>query len=99
MKTRIEDAFDKWFKEEKWDLMLGDFKDFKQGFIAGAEFMQSEVEKLKAQNEIMRDLMYRLYNALNFAHGYIDPRENKRTDKLCMEALCEYESLNKLGEV
>ena len=47
------------------------------------------MEKLK----VAEALMYKLYNALNCAHGYIDPNENKRTDKLCMEALCEYEKI------
>jgi hypothetical protein len=105
LKTRIEDA-----AKEYGDKAMGNMSprndnygishyNLIQGFIAGAEFMQGEVDKIKEKNEIISILMYKLYNALNCAHGYIDPYENKRTDKICMEALCEYEAFKKVGEV
>jgi hypothetical protein len=113
MKTRIEEEAEKWWYKPLNDSMNSDgafdkdmfrYKDLGkqngiQGFIAGAEFRQKEIKELEAQNEIMKSLMYKLYNALNCAHGYIDPYENKRTDKICMEALCEYEAFKKVGEV
>lgn len=113
MKTRIEEAAEKWWYKPLNDSINSDgtfdkdmfrYKDLGkqqaiQGFIAGSKFMQGEVDKIKEQNEIISILMYKLYNALNCAHGYIDPYENKRTDKICMEALCEYENFKKNLEV
>jgi hypothetical protein len=105
MKTRIEEVADEYVKQydnepdKSWSRL---------DFIAGAEFMLGDNEKLrddnfvlaetlratengynelKAQNEVIKSLMHKLYFALNCAHGYIDPYKNKRTDKLCMEVL------------
>lgn len=53
-------------------------------WVEACRLKNKEIEDLKNINE-------KLFYALNCAHGHIDPRENKRTDKLCMEALTAYE--------
>ena len=81
MKTRIEEAFFPWFQEQDPERFYSKELAARDGFIAGAEFMQKEVdileadnkfqasvmvdmggiilenEKLKAQNEIMREAL------------------------------------------
>lgn len=41
-------------------------------------------------------LLEKLFNALNSAHAHIDPRESPRTDKICLEALKEYEKIREV---
>jgi hypothetical protein len=56
MKTRIEDAA-RTYSFRRPELIE---EDAIESFIAGAGFMQDEVEKLQAQNEIMRDALVKI---------------------------------------
>jgi hypothetical protein len=67
MKTRIEEAATEYaYKNDGGSDPR--YCGLEDGFIAGAEFMQGEVEKLKAQNDLMA-------KALRFYINYSDDSE------------------------
>jgi hypothetical protein len=49
MKTRIEEAFFSWFREQDPERFYSKELAARDGFIAGAEFMQKEVDLVKHQ--------------------------------------------------
>ena len=75
-KTRIEEAADKHVKQYENE---PDKSWSRLDFIAGAEFMQEEVEKLEAQNEIMREALEFLFKeAESHDHGFVAEQALKK---------------------
>ncbi len=88
MKTRIEEAYQEYVDKisDKGRLLPHRTDLIEKSFIAGAEFMQKEVEKLKAQNESMIEL-------LKYLSGIIEQGEDW---ELCKSIEI---ALKKIGEV
>lgn len=98
MKTRIEEAaviHSTQMRGEDFSDVSNNvnFELMKQSFIAGAEFMKGENEKLKAQNDVMID-------ALKDAYSYLENSEHcKHADKAYYIVDNAIEALKKIGEV
>jgi hypothetical protein len=106
MKTRIEEAAEKEFPmPDNKDVARYYVNDDsikslalyalarREGFIAGAEFMQKEVNKLKAQNKIMREAL----ELICLENIYIG--ENGWRDEYILSFNQAKEALEKIGEV